>query len=575
VYIAQGSTGNSIVTSVIAFNAGAGVRDLNAAPSNLFSRNSIYSNAQMGIDIAAAGPTLPGVPTFLSAVASATQTTVRGFLDSAPNTTYTIEFFANPMRDPCGYGQGKTYLGSTTVTTDGNCEGDFQVSFAIVVPAGQFISATATDPNNKTTEFSKDQTVVRQAGLLPRAGNDQYTTAENTTLQVASGTGVLANDTDPNGLALSALLVTKPADGQLTLNSNGSFTYVPEADFNGTDSFTYEDTDGLATSNVATVTITVTPVNQPPIANPVTVSATENTPLVFPATNLLTSDSPGPPNESNQTLTVIAVGNAAGGTVSLSSGTATFTPAAGFTGAASFTYTIEDNGTTNGQPDPKTATATVTVNVNPPVAVATSTTIASDSPTSVFGQLVTFKATVAPVAPGGGTPTGMVAFKSMSPDGTIVVTLGMAPLDATGRAVVNMDQLVPANHTIFAVYLGDANNAPSTSATITQVVQPADTTITLSSANSTVVAGQPNALTESLGVVPSAAPIVLFTGTITLYDTFEGSTTVLGVFTIGQSGSFPALTAVGTHTLTAVYSGDNNYNGSTSAPITVTIVPAT
>jgi parallel beta-helix repeat protein len=574
VTIAQGSTGNQIVTSVLAFNSGAGVRDLNPAPSNLFSRNSIDSNARMGIDIAAAGPTLAGVPTFLSAVVGATQTTVTGFLESAPNTTYTIEFFANPMRDPSGYGQGKTYLGSTAVTTDANGERDFRVSFGLAVPAGQFISATATDPRNNTTEFSKDVTVVQRVGQLPSAGNDLYTTAENTTLRVAASTGVLANDTDPNDLPLTPVLAQGPADGQLTLNPDGSFTYIPNLDDNGTDSFTYRDSDGLAQSNLATVTLIVTPVNQPPVANPLTVSATEDTPLVIPVSQLLSSDTPGPPNESNQTLTLIAVGGAVNGAVGLSAGTITFTPAVHFTGTASFSYTIQDNGTTNGQPDPKTATATVTVNVEAPVVVATSTTIASDSPTSVFGQLVTFTATVAPVAPGGGTPTGMVAFKSMSPDGTIVVTLGTVPLDATGTAVFSMDQLVPTNHTIFAVYLGDASNAPSTSATITQVVQPADTMTTLSAASSTVVLGQANTLSESLAVVPPGAAIAAFTGTITIDDTFQGTTTVVGVFTIGQSGSFPALTGIGIHSLTAVYSGDSNYSGSTSAPITVDIQPA-
>jgi hypothetical protein len=205
---------------------------------------------------------------------------------------------------------------------------------------------------------------------------------------------------------------------------------------------------------------------------------------------------------------------------------------------------------------------------------ATTTTVVSNSPTSVFGEPVTFTANVAPVAPGSGIPTGMVAFKSMSPDGTIVVTLGTASLDATGTAVFSMNQLVPAHHTIFAVYLGDANNASSTSATITQVVQPANSTITLSAASTTVVVGEANTLTESLAVVPPGTPVVAFTGTITIYDTFQGSTTVVGVFTLGQPGTFPALTGVGTHVLTAVYSGDSNFNGSTSATISVVIQPA-
>jgi VCBS repeat-containing protein len=413
-------------------------------------------------------------------------------------------------------------------------------------------------------------TVVRQAGRLPRAGNDQYTTAENTTLQVAFGTGVLANDTDPNGLPLTAVLDHGPANGQLTLNPDGSFTYIPSNDFNGSDSFTYQASDGLAESNPATVTLIVTPVNQPPVANPVVVSATEDSPLVIPASQLLSSDTPGPPNESGQTLTLIAVGGAVNGTVNLSGSTITFTPAAGFTGTASFNYTIQDDGTTDGESDPKSATGMVTVNVTPPV--ATSTVVSATPDPSVFGELVTFTATVTSASPGV-VPTGTVAFMASFPNGTSV-TLGTGTLDTTGTASFSMDQLVPATHTIYAVYLGDGNNATSTSASISQVVRPADTIISLSAASQTVVSGGANSLSESLTAVAPGVAIVPFTGTITIYDTFEGNTTILGVFTIGQSGSFPALTAVGTHSLTAVYSGDSNYNGSTSLPVMIVITPA-
>jgi parallel beta-helix repeat protein len=673
VLFASGTTGNAILLNLIANNGGAGVRDLNPAPSNTISRNSIYLNAMMGIDIADPGPTLAGVPVFTSATVAANSTTVTGTVTNRPNTIYTLEFFANTERDPSGHGQGRTFLGSMAVTTNGQGVAPFMAAFPTAVPAGQFVSATATDPNGNTTEFSADATVVLRVGLLPHAGDDLYTTAENTPLTVAAGVGVQANDTDPYGFPLTSVLVSGPANGQVTLNPNGSFTYTPNADFFGIDTFTYYDNDGLANSNLATVTIGVTPVNQPPVANPVDISATEDTPLSFPATNLLANDTPGPPNESGQTLTVIAVGNAVNGTVTLSGGTITFTPAAQFTGTASFSYTIQDNGTTNGQPDPKTATSTVTVNVAPPVNVATTTsvvgtpsasvygqavtftatvtpansdlgpptgtvqfqvdgvnfgapvplisgvatsasldtlaagghtitalysgdpqhtasmgtvtqtvnqaetatTVVSDTPTSVFGQPVTFTATVTAQSPGGGVPTGMVAFKSLSPDGTIMVTLGTVALDSTGTAVFSMDQLVPASHTIFAEYLGDGNNAGSTSTQITQVVQKADTTITLTVANSVVVSGQPDSFNVSPPeVVSPGAPIVPPTGTITFYDynPSDGTTTTLITIDLGQSEMGPSLTRIGTHVITAVYSGDDYFNGSTSAPVTVTVI---
>lgn len=106
----------------------------------------------------------------------------------------------------------------------------------------------------------------------PVANNDTYTTPEDMTLIVpvagmlsngTLGAGVLANDTDVEGDTLTAVIVSPASHGTLSLNPNGSFTYMPEADFNGTDSFTYRAVDGFSTGNVATVTINVTPVSDP------------------------------------------------------------------------------------------------------------------------------------------------------------------------------------------------------------------------------------------------------------------------------------------------------------------------
>lgn len=99
----------------------------------------------------------------------------------------------------------------------------------------------------------------------PIAANDSYTTAENTTLTV-NVPGVLGNDSDPEGDPLTAILVSNPTHGTVTLSPDGSFVYVPTAGFLGTYSFTYEANDGQLNSNVATVTIKVSHVDQPPVA---------------------------------------------------------------------------------------------------------------------------------------------------------------------------------------------------------------------------------------------------------------------------------------------------------------------
>ena len=91
----------------------------------------------------------------------------------------------------------------------------------------------------------------------PFAVNDAYSTQVNTTLTVAEP-GVLSNDTDDDKDSLTAVLVNGPSNGTVTLNADGSFTYTPNANFTGTDSFTYQAYDGTEYSNVATVTITVT-----------------------------------------------------------------------------------------------------------------------------------------------------------------------------------------------------------------------------------------------------------------------------------------------------------------------------
>jgi VCBS repeat-containing protein len=95
---------------------------------------------------------------------------------------------------------------------------------------------------------------------LPVAVADAYGTDEGTTLTVATP-GVLVNDTDADGGTLTAILVTSPTHGTLTLSPNGSFIYVPTAGYHGADTFTYKANDGTADSNTATVSVIVTAVD--------------------------------------------------------------------------------------------------------------------------------------------------------------------------------------------------------------------------------------------------------------------------------------------------------------------------
>ena len=123
----------------------------------------------------------------------------------------------------------------------------------------------------------------------PEASNDGYETDEDVILNI-SAPGVLGNDTDSNGDLLSAILVSRPSHGDVDLSEDGSFTYTPAENFNGSDSFTYKANDGSQDSNVATVTITVNPVNDPPVAIDDAYTTYEDTALTLGAPGVLSND---------------------------------------------------------------------------------------------------------------------------------------------------------------------------------------------------------------------------------------------------------------------------------------------
>ncbi len=172
----------------------------------------------------------------------------------------------------------------------------------------------------------------------PTAGADSYSTAEDTSL-VVPGPGLLANDTDGDGDSLTAVLVVGPAHGTLTLNANGSFTYVPAANYAGADSFTYRASDGGLLSAVQTVLIAVTAVNDAPTAVADSYGATEDVTLTVPAPGVLTNDT----DVEGNGLTAILVTGPAHGTLTLNAnGSFTYVPAPDYSGADGFTYRASD-----------------------------------------------------------------------------------------------------------------------------------------------------------------------------------------------------------------------------------------
>jgi VCBS repeat-containing protein len=193
---------------------------------------------------------------------------------------------------------------------------------------------------------------VQGVNDAPVAVADARTTPEDTAL-VVSAPGVLSNDTDPEGDPLTANLVANVSHGTLSLASNGSFTYTPAADYNGPDSFTYRARDGAAYSNTVAVSITVTPVNDAPVAVADAHSAGSGRTLVVAAPGVLSNDT----DVEGDALTASLFSNVSHGQLQLSpDGGYTYTPSGSFEGTDTFTYRAYD-----GVAYSNTVTVTLTV----------------------------------------------------------------------------------------------------------------------------------------------------------------------------------------------------------------------
>jgi VCBS repeat-containing protein len=209
-------------------------------------------------------------------------------------------------------------------------------------------------------------TVTVIANRAPRAADDAYSVVEDTVLTVPAA-GVLGNDQDADGDTLTAALVNGPGFGQLTLNLDGSFSYMPGVDFHGSDTFTYTASDGKATSAPATVSIDVQPVNDAPVARNESFTTLEDTPLTVTAPGVLDNDT----DIDSVNLSALLVTPVQHGTLTLNgNGAFTYTPAANYDGSDSFTYKAND-----GVLDSNIATVAITITALNDAPVGTGTTV--------------------------------------------------------------------------------------------------------------------------------------------------------------------------------------------------------
>lgn len=314
-----------------------------------------------------------------------------GFYTNDLDCQYEVYVYTDPTKGPIGSsGPASSTSGTieipgyhtvdltTPVPLDGGQEfsvvvklttTDYVYPIAYEFPFSGYASAATANPGESyvshsgtywtdTTSFREDANVclkaytIQKGNRAPRALGDQYSTDWNTEL-IINSPGVLANDADADGDALSAVLATGATHGTLVLRADGSFTYTPVNDFVGSDSFTYQATDGDLTSNAAQVTITVTEVNQAPTASSDTYATTEDGFLSVAAPGILTNDQ----DPDDDAFTVVLVDGVTHGTLSLNAdGSFTYSPDTGFVGTDAFTYKATDGDLTS-----NTAEVSITV----------------------------------------------------------------------------------------------------------------------------------------------------------------------------------------------------------------------
>ena len=228
---------------------------------------------------------------------------------------------------------------------------------------GDSFTYTVSDGNGGTDTANVSVT-VNSVNDVPVANPDSGSTSEDTSV----GINVIANDSDADGDSLTVSGNTQGSNGSVVC-AGVSCTYTPAANFNGSDSFSYTASDGNGGTDSATVSVTVSAVNDPPTAVADSASTQEGQQVTI---SVLNNDS----DPDGDSLTLQSVGSASNGTASKVGNQVSYTPNGGFTGTDNFSYTASDG---NGGTDTANVTVTVTPSNSPPNAVNDSTTVNEDS----------------------------------------------------------------------------------------------------------------------------------------------------------------------------------------------------
>ncbi|MGL1900895.1 MAG: tandem-95 repeat protein [Fibrobacterales bacterium] len=338
-------------------------------------------------------------------------------------------------------------------------------AFTITPDAGYDVVSLLVDGQATTisspytfTNITDNHTIAAQFGGVPTANDDSYTTDEDVALSVTAP-GVIENDSDIEQGAMTVSLVSNVSIGTLTLNADGSFNYVPEANYSGVVTFGYQLVDADGFSSIAIATIVVNAVNDAPVAQNDVYTVNENGSLTVGAPGLLLNDS----DLDGDQLTASLL-NAGTGSIQVSiDGSFVYTPVANFAGSDVFTYEVSDG--------ILTTTATVTMAIN---AVVPTIITQPASQEVIAGEIATFS-----VAASGSN----LSYQWWKND--LIIT---GAHSASYTTPVN--QIINNGDFYIVAVSNSAGRVPSTMATLSVVEQPVPPTIITQPVNVTQKEGK-------------------------------------------------------------------------------------
>ncbi len=413
-------------------------------------------------------------------------------------------------------------VGSHSMTAKYSGDGNFTASTSTAVTETVNQATTTTTIASNLNPATFGQSVVFTATLQPAAGG------------IATGTVTFLD----GSTSLGTLTVSSNA-AQLSLSSLSVSSHFITAKYNGDSNFSASTSIPLTqtVSRATTATTLATSLNPAAFGQSITFTAT-----VQPSAGGIPTG----------TVTLVDGTNALANSSLSAGGNATFT--VGGLSVGSHSMTVVYAGDANFS---ASTSAALVETVNQ---ASTTTTIGSSANPSAFDQTVTFTATVQP--PTGTTATGTVTFI----DGS--TSLGSGAL-SSNSAQLTVSALTVGTHAITAVYAGNASLTGSTSVALSQVVNGAVTTTSVAFSANPSAFGQSVTLSATIQTAFGGNP----TGTVTFLD---GSTS-LGTVTVSSNAAQLSLSSlpVGSHSITAKYSGDNNFTANTSTAVTQTVNQAT